>query len=42
MKYGTKYDIMLANVIIDAYFLFTRQVHIVPSSLSGATIDVAY
>ena len=36
-----KYDIMLTNVISDVYFLFLRPVHIVPSSLSSATIDVA-
>ena len=41
MKYKTKYDIMLANVINDVYFLFPRPVHIAPSSLSSATINVA-
>ena len=34
-------DLMLANVINDVYFLFPRPVHIVPSSLSSATVDVA-
>ena len=33
-------DIMLANVNSDLYFLFLRPVHIAPSSLSSATVDV--
>ena len=32
---------MLANVISDVYFLFPHPVHIAPSSLSSATIEVA-